>query len=119
MIILIAAPPHITLEPTQQVVRPGVDAFITCSATGDEPISIEWSAVDRRLPPSSYYHDGVLNFRSISTEDAGRYLCRARNSVGEAEAIAEVIVIGKYFGSVIFIFGKPLRGIMGSLCYQS
>lgn len=83
------------MVPIRQVVRLGDSAYTTCSATGDEPITIEWSAVNRRLPDSAYVNGGVLNFRSISVQDAGKYLCRAVNYAGEAEAIAEVEVLGK------------------------
>jgi hypothetical protein len=38
----------------------------------------------------------VLQFRGIAVSDAGRYLCRARNSAGEAEAVAEVVVSGEW-----------------------
>jgi hypothetical protein len=38
----------------------------------------------------------LLQFHGIAVSDAGRYLCRARNSAGEAEAVAEVVVSGKY-----------------------
>ncbi|KAK6617380.1 hypothetical protein RUM43_014389 [Polyplax serrata] len=91
--LVVVAPPRITLQPIRQVVRLGDNAYTTCAATGDEPITIEWSAVNRRLPESAYVSGGVLNFRSISVEDAGKYLCRAVNYAGEAEAIAEVIVV--------------------------
>ena len=36
-----------------------------------------------------------MQFRGIAVSDAGRYTCSARNSVGTAEAVAEVIVNGK------------------------
>jgi hypothetical protein len=36
-----------------------------------------------------------MKFRGIAVSDAGRYVCSARNSVGQAEAVAEVIVNGK------------------------
>lgn len=88
----------------RQVVRLGENAYTTCSATGDEPITIEWSAVNRRLPESAYVNGGVLNFRSISVQDAGKYLCRAVNYAGEADAIAEVIVLGNIFGLSFFVF---------------
>jgi hypothetical protein len=38
----------------------------------------------------------VLQFRGIAVSDAGRYLCQARNSAGEAEAVAEVVVSGEW-----------------------
>lgn len=88
-------PPQITLDPIRQVVRPGDNAYTICSATGDGPITIEWSAIDRQLPTSATVNRGYLQFRAISVNDAGKYLCKAVNNAGQAEAIAEVIVVGK------------------------
>nr|CAD7571475.1 unnamed protein product [Timema californicum] len=90
--LTVIAPPRIQLNPTRQVVRPGDNAYITCSATGDQPIDIVWTAEGRALPPSVSINQGLLQFRGIAVSDAGRYVCRARNSEGEAEAVAEVIV---------------------------
>jgi len=55
-----AAPPRIQLNPTRQVVRPGDDAFIHCTATGDEPIDIQWSALGRDLPHTVTVSQGLL-----------------------------------------------------------
>ena len=37
----------------------------------------------------------MIQFRGIAVSDAGRYICLASNSVGQAEAVAEVVVNGK------------------------
>lgn len=37
----------------------------------------------------------LLQFHGIAVSDAGRYICLARNSAGEAEAAAEVLVNGE------------------------
>lgn len=37
-----------------------------------------------------------MQFRGIAVSDAGRYICTASNSVGQAEAVAEVVVNGNY-----------------------
>lgn len=47
------------------------------------------------MPSSVYTRDGYIRFNNIQLQDAGRYLCRARNNAGEAEATADVIVEGK------------------------
>ncbi|KAJ9584666.1 hypothetical protein L9F63_020991, partial [Diploptera punctata] len=91
--LVVVAPLRIQLNPTRQVVRPGDDALISCTATGEPPIDIYWSAVGRDLPRSSCSSSPITPFRGIAVSDAGRYLCRAKNRAGyEAEAVAEVIV---------------------------
>ena len=54
-----------------------------------------------RLPSSVVTQDGRLQFNSISENDAGTYVCRARNNAGDSEARAEVIVNGKTIGKII------------------
>ncbi|CAH1394861.1 unnamed protein product, partial [Nezara viridula] len=83
--------PEITLEPQRQVVRPGDDATIVCSARGEQPIEITWRA-DHTLSPHVYIRGGLLSFQGITESDAGRYVCLAKNIVGLREAAAEVIV---------------------------
>lgn len=48
------------------------------------------------MPNSVYTRDGYIRFNNIQLQDAGRYLCKARNSAGEAEAVADVIVEGMF-----------------------
>ena len=38
-----AAPPRIVLDPPYQIVRQGDSARIICTATGDQPIQIQWA----------------------------------------------------------------------------
>ena len=93
---MILAPPRITLDPQFQVVRPGDDAIITCTAVGDQPIQIQWAKQGQPYLPRSVFHRaGQLTFRSISSDDQGRYTCSARNQIGTSEATAEVIVSSK------------------------
>ena len=78
--------------------RPGDDASITCTASGDEPIQISWAKKGQPyLPRSVYARNGRLDFRRISYDDQGRYVCTALNQVGTSEATAEVLVDSKCF----------------------
>lgn len=88
----IISPPRILLNPTRQTVGPGENPSITCTATGDEPLRIEWAAIGRSLPYSVSHDQGVLQFHGITYSDAGKYVCKATNEAGTAEAVAEVLV---------------------------
>lgn len=58
---MLPVPPQIQLDPIRQTVRPGDDAYVTCTATGDQPISIYWSAVGgTQLPKSVVVDRGIL-----------------------------------------------------------
>jgi len=90
-----ADPLRIKLNPNRQVVRPGDNALIMCEATGEQPITLSWERVMREpMPRSVQTQGGRLQFQGISVSDAGRYVCRATNRDGSAEAVAEVIVEG-------------------------
>lgn len=90
--IYLAAPPRIQLYPPRQTARPGDTVYVDCVASGDQPITIDWSRIGGSLPPSINVHQGRLEFRGIQFADAGRYLCTAVNAAGKAEGVAEVIV---------------------------
>lgn len=65
MFILCTEPPQIRLEPKRQVVRPGDNAKITCTATGEQPINITWvSANSQPLPRSVRVSGGVIEVSS-------------------------------------------------------
>lgn len=82
------------LRPQKQTVHPGDNAFIECIASGEQPITVNWSPVNRAFPTSVETRDGYIRFNNIQLNDAGRYRCSARNSAGEADAVAEVLVEG-------------------------
>ncbi|XP_072758583.1 basement membrane-specific heparan sulfate proteoglycan core protein isoform X12 [Anoplolepis gracilipes] len=88
----IISPPRIELNPTRQTVGPGENPSIICTATGDEPLHIEWEAIGRPLPYSVSHSRGILQFHGITYSDAGKYVCKATNGAGTAEAVAEVLV---------------------------
>ncbi|XP_067214275.1 basement membrane-specific heparan sulfate proteoglycan core protein isoform X33 [Linepithema humile] len=88
----VISPPRIELNPTRQTVGPGENPSIVCTATGDEPLHIKWEAIGRPLPYSVSDSGGVLQFHGITYSDAGKYVCKATNGAGTAEAVAEVLV---------------------------
>ncbi|KAG7156953.1 Sortilin-related receptor-like 1, partial [Homarus americanus] len=98
-------PPRISLDPARQVVRPGEIVRIRCSATGPQPITINWSKESGYMPPSVIINGGEMMFRGIKTSDAGRYICEAINSAGTTRAVAEVIV------NVVSLFFRIFRNI--------
>jgi len=93
-ILRIAASPRIRLEPRQQTVRPGDSPTIECQVVqGDQPVRIQWSREGYAdLPRTVSQNQAILQFRRIAVSDQGRYVCKATNKAGEAEAVAEVIV---------------------------
>lgn len=56
-------PPRISLDPARQVVRPGEVVQIRCSATGPQPITINWVKEAGRMPASVIINGGELTVR--------------------------------------------------------
>ncbi|XP_054159296.1 basement membrane-specific heparan sulfate proteoglycan core protein-like isoform X2 [Oppia nitens] len=90
--LAVVAPPKIQLQPIRQTARPGDTVIIECSASGDQPITIDWSKIGGLLPPGVHASSGRLEIRGAQLSDAGRFLCTAVNAAGKAEGVAEVIV---------------------------
>ncbi|XP_054720927.1 basement membrane-specific heparan sulfate proteoglycan core protein-like [Uloborus diversus] len=90
--LAVVAPPRIQLNPPRQTARPGDIVRVQCTATGDQPISIDWSRIGGYLAQNMVQAGGVLTFQGITSNDAGRYLCTAVNAAGKAEGVAEVVV---------------------------
>ncbi|XP_065579048.1 basement membrane-specific heparan sulfate proteoglycan core protein-like isoform X5 [Artemia franciscana] len=88
----VIAPPKISIQPIRQVVRPGDQVNVYCTATGDDPITISWKKLNGQLPQSVVISGGLLQFRSIEVTDAGKYNCTAQNPAGTTKATAEVFV---------------------------
>lgn len=86
--------PTITLHPSMPLtVRTGEHIAINCSATGEQPIYINWHSEDNRpLPPYVRVVHNFLEFSRITPNDAGRYYCTATNRHGNVTKAAEVIV---------------------------
>ena len=45
----------------RQVVQPGANVLIYCSASGDQPVTLRWAKQDAPLPRSVAVRDGELN----------------------------------------------------------
>ncbi|XP_044751334.1 basement membrane-specific heparan sulfate proteoglycan core protein isoform X8 [Coccinella septempunctata] len=115
----VISPPNITLEPKRQVVQPGANAYIQCSATGQQPITITWSPMGREFPSSVSVRNGLLQFNNIKLSDAGRYRCTAVNSAGEADAVADVFVQEtRYRPSITAINKSPVVPVGSSVTLQ-
>src|SRR5688500_7477273 len=89
---LFTAPPRIRITPPRQITRPGAVVHMDCEATGDQPITVDWSKIGGQVPPNVKQSGTRLEFNGIQFTDGGRYLCTAVNAAGKTEGTAEVIV---------------------------
>ncbi|CAH1240507.1 HSPG2 [Branchiostoma lanceolatum] len=93
------AAPTMTVKPEVRNVMLGSTAVFTCLASGSPPPEITWRKENGDLPDDHMIDNGVLTIPSITKEDAGAYICSARNDEGAAEfrAILNVGELIPYF----------------------
>ncbi|KAM4642788.1 vascular cell adhesion protein 1-like [Discoglossus pictus] len=86
--------PIITPLPSN-VVREGEQISITCTEESRSPTTITWVKMDgdKEIPISSEER-GTLRIQGVDLQDAGTYICYAKNKVGEKSAQVEITVQG-------------------------
>ena len=87
--------PSVELYPANmQVVRSGDTVLFQCRyVTGIPTPLVTWRREDGQMPATAEsLPGGVLKLSGVSRAEAGRYLCRASNSVGEADITAVLVV---------------------------
>uniref|UniRef100_A0ABD2XN24 Down syndrome cell adhesion molecule-like protein Dscam2 n=1 Tax=Trichogramma kaykai TaxID=54128 RepID=A0ABD2XN24_9HYME len=77
------------------------DVHLTCSAQGNPPPQFTWyrDVNGRSIPVESYGRiqiwGDLLRIRRVDVQDAGRYVCSARNQFGEQQAETHLSVTSK------------------------
>lgn len=79
----------------------GSDATLRCLIDGDPPPDVIWERKNVQITSGAHYvtsEEGkayLLTVRGVAPQDAGQYICKARNSVGETYAAASLKVEGE------------------------
>uniref|UniRef100_A0A8C3JAX0 Protein tyrosine kinase 7 (inactive) n=1 Tax=Calidris pygmaea TaxID=425635 RepID=A0A8C3JAX0_9CHAR len=70
------------------------EVTVSCSATGREKPTIQWTKTDGSSLPSHVSHNaGILSFHKVSRSDSGNYTCIASNTPqGEIRATVQLVV---------------------------
>ncbi|XP_054146361.1 inactive tyrosine-protein kinase 7 isoform X3 [Melozone crissalis] len=70
------------------------EVTVSCSATGREKPTIQWTKTDGSSLPSHVSHNaGILSFHKVSRSDSGNYTCIASNRPqGEIRATVQLVV---------------------------
>lgn len=84
--------PTLTRRPSDVVAVLGSTVQFMCGAHGDPPPTIQWHREYGDLPSGRYEisPDSVLRIHLLTTYDAGKYICTARNQVGTISAKASL-----------------------------
>uniref|UniRef100_A0A671KRF2 Obscurin like cytoskeletal adaptor 1b n=1 Tax=Sinocyclocheilus anshuiensis TaxID=1608454 RepID=A0A671KRF2_9TELE len=93
--------PRFLAYPRPVVVQSGTDAVLKCQIGGDPRPAVIWERNNEKIHPEGRYRlfeDGnVYNLiiTSVTVEDSGQYICKAKNCIGETYAAATLKVQGE------------------------
>uniref|UniRef100_A0A673B5N5 Obscurin-like protein 1 n=1 Tax=Sphaeramia orbicularis TaxID=375764 RepID=A0A673B5N5_9TELE len=93
--------PRFLAYPRPVAVQSGTDAVLKCQIGGDPRPAVIWERNNEKIDPQGRYRvfeDGnVYNLiiSSVTVEDSGQYICKAKNSIGETYAAATLNVEGE------------------------
>ncbi|KTG43782.1 hypothetical protein cypCar_00009181 [Cyprinus carpio] len=93
--------PRFLAYPRPVVVQSGTDAVLKCQIGGDPRPAVIWERNNEKIHPEGRYRvfeDGNiynLIITSVTMEDSGQYICKAKNCIGETYAAATLKVEGE------------------------
>ncbi|KAM9820390.1 obscurin-like protein 1a [Neosynchiropus ocellatus] len=93
--------PRVLAYPRPVVSQAGTDATLHCQIGGDPRPDVIWERKNVQIVSEGRYKLAeerkayMLTIIGVSEEDAGQYICKARNSVGETYAAASLKVEGR------------------------
>ncbi|XP_046886415.1 obscurin-like protein 1a isoform X2 [Hypomesus transpacificus] len=93
--------PRVLGYPRPVIVKPGTDATLKCQIDGDPRPEVVWERKTVAIVPEGRYRiseEGkayILTICGVTLQDAGQYICKARNCVGETYAAATLKVEGE------------------------
>ena len=92
----------------------GQNVTITCSAKGQPEPSITWTITIGNLPNTAVVKKQALEILNVKKQDRGTYICKAKNVLGAAERLIQMIV----FPRMRFFIRPPkeLTPIIGFSC---
>ena len=100
----IAAPTAAVL-PAKLTVYEGDTASFQCSVSGNPKPAIKWSKMKGQSEIGlSEVSEEKLLLRNVAGSYSGAYKCSASNILGQAQAVARLVVIGKLIIVCLFLF---------------
>nr|CDS33135.1 roundabout 2 [Hymenolepis microstoma] len=88
--------PRFEITPSNQLVKVGEDVEFVCRVNGDPKPSILWRRENGQHIPedrSVLRDDKSLRIFQVRREDAGTYVCQAKNEAGSIDASAKLVVL--------------------------
>ena len=89
--------PVVAVSPTTLTVNESGSAMLQCSVSGNPQPTFAWSKVHQQSQVSrSTDSSGTLVLKNVKGSDSGVYNCSAVNVLGQAYALARLVVNGKF-----------------------
>ena len=90
--------PRMMISPTNQTVKENQSAVFQCSVSGNPKPTVSWLKWNSSVWTDRFRNgpDGTLEVRHVTLEDAGKFICVARNILGVSNHSAILIVQGKH-----------------------
>ena len=91
--------PSVKITPENRKDRLGTIATFHCSASGEQPLIIQWSRIDGRpfasnVKLTSTSTSKTLTIMNIDKVDEQTYICSAKNDYGLSTGMAVLNVVG-------------------------
>ena len=103
--------PVVAVSPKTLTVNEGESASFQCSVNGNPKPVIKWSKLNSlsQMSPSTV-SGGKLLLKNVAGNDAGKYNCSAVNILGNAHALVQLVVNGKFVVArvIVWIQSRPL-----------
>ena len=95
--------PEVTISPTSLTVNESNTAVFLCSVTGNPAANVTWTKINASFPSerAKVTSDGLLQINDVRLEDAGKYLCMAKNLLGNDEEVTILIVQSEFITLVL------------------
>jgi len=111
-------PPVITLQPTNQLVETGQNAFLVSAAAGSPSLGYQWQAQETNLTWTNVLNGGnisgatssTLTFSGAQTNNSGNYQVVVTNYVGSVTSAVAVLTIT----SAPFLTVQPTNQTVGA-----
>ena len=89
--------PTVMISPMKQTVKENQTAVFQCSVSGNPKPLVTWFKLNSSAWTDRFRYgpDGRLEMRHVTLEDAGKFICVARNILGSVNQSATLIVEGK------------------------
>ena len=89
--------PYLTKSPENVSTEVGSTVRFSCAAVGLPRPEVSWVKQDGKMSPARTEVEdrSQLKIRSVSSSDAGKYVCRAENIAGAISAAAFLRILSK------------------------